>query len=309
MNSKSNSTESFDAESPADNLAEALIREHARLGSRDDEELISRILVRTFGKSATAPVNPSNVQKMTTREWVQMGTAVAAVIAVLLLALSMLQFRNGRTSDTFHMTVEFVEEPSDEVELTTVTNVSPARKSARPFRNDYYPRIEIGDAVSSVTIEDQDFNLVTHFERSFKSLPVKATRNESFTITSDKSTHLGNEILYEGEVIMKHRDFVLTAAILRLVASETDSSQTPAFVAEIAEIRHRASSSVATAALVVFDTASGSLIASGVTNLRNAAGEAQAIDDANEHLVFNGARMEILPIKLEILANPLPILR
>ncbi len=301
------STNFTDPTPPGGALADALLHEHARLGTSDDEELISRILVRTVNKTNAAPVSPAAAHRMAVREWMQLGGAVAAVIALLLIALSMFNVRDGASSDTFHMTVKFVEAAEGDIQVASVDLPKPDQKPARPFQGQVLPQVVNGETVSSVTIEDQDFNLITYFEQSFKSPPAKATRIDSITIIAGRSTRDGDELIFEGNVIVTHHDFVLKTDSLRLVTASQKSGQVPSFIAEFAEISHLATNSKASARKVVFDTATSSLVAHGVVSLTGANGGHPEFDSASERLVFQGDTLKILPDKVEAYANPLPL--
>jgi len=304
MENESKTSSGLNPQSEA--LSDALLREHARLGSGDDEELISRILVQTVNKATTAPVTPAAAPRMAVRDWIQLGGVVAAVIAVLLISLSMFNVRNGASSDTFHMTVKFVEATKD-IQVAAVDLPKPDQKSARPFQGQILPQVVNGETVSSVTIEDQDFNLITHFEQSFKSPPAKATRIDSITIIAGENNRDGDELVFEGNVIVTHHDFVLKAHSLRLQVTDQESGRVPSFTAEFAEISHLATNSKASAKNVFFDTATSSLVAQGVNSLTTSDGNIPDPALVGGQLVFQGENLKVIPNKTEAYANPLPL--
>ncbi len=241
-------------ESSADRLADSLLSEHARLGSGNDDELIGNILAKTVSKAAIIPARP----EFGARNWMIMGTSVAAVVAILLLALSNFSFQDHRrSSDTFQFVVKMtgplpsdgIEKSSPEAERGHVIAVPPN------YGLEVSPDYRVSTEVAAVKIKDGNFLLVSQFDPSMSELPSDQTQVTSVTISADESVHKGNEMNYSGGVVVTHNQFTLTADQLS----------------------------------VMLDKKTGSLIARGRSELTLASGEIKEINPDEEELVLNGA--------------------
>lgn len=273
MNTESNpSKETPEFESAAERLADSMLSEHARLGSGNDDELIGNIFAKTILKSE---VTPAARPAFGARNWMIMGSAVAAVIAVLLIALS--NFRiddSSRSSDTFQFVVTMANTEKPVAEATPEPKLPPKISFATPkaYEGKLEPISQKPSEIDSVEIKDRNFELVSNFDPSLSKLRARPTKIRSIRITADESSHKGSQMHYSGKVIVTHNQFTLTAEKLD----------------------------------VLLDKDSGLLIANGHASLELASGEIRTINPDKEELVLNGDAFTIRPLKFEIYARPLP---
>jgi|GEM_PF-5374207 len=276
MNSKT-SPEIPEFESPSESLADSLIAVHARLGTGNDDELISKILDQTVSRSAVAQARPS----FGIHNWAILGTSVAAVVAILLLVLSNTRLRDhSRSSDTFQFVVKMaapVSLPDHESDRGTGVKNSPSHFSGetRRFEGRLDPVARAGSEVSTIKLNRRNYDLVTGFNPSLDGTPTRETRIQSITISADESVHKGTEVIYSGKVVVTHKDFILTADFLD----------------------------------VLLDTESGVLIARGPAELKLGNGEIKTLDPDVEELVLNGEAYSIRSLRFENNAGTAPGIR
>ena len=259
-------------ESTAERLADSLLSEHARLGSGNDDDLIANIFARTISNPTVTPAPP--VFGM--RNWLLMGTSVAALVTLLLLVLSNMQLKdNARSSDTF----QFVVKMTGPLPTVNTASDTPTHKEGAPpvfaepkaYQGQLNPVSEKPSIVSSVKIKDRNFQLVPQFDPSLNELPKHRTVVQSITISADESVHKGTEMRYSGKVVVTHKQFTLTADSLE----------------------------------VQLDRETGILIARGNSKLTMNTGEIKKLNSENEELILDGDSFRIRPVKYEIYAQPL----
>ena len=104
MNSESNSK---DLNSSSDQLTDALLAEHARLGTGSDADLVKEILLKTID----APIDisqytPAESKSFGLAEWAKVAAAVVAILGLGALALNQMSTgpeiadRDQRTEET-----------------------------------------------------------------------------------------------------------------------------------------------------------------------------------------------------------------
>lgn len=263
--------ETSEFESTAERLADSLLSEHARLGSGNDDELIGKILAKTVAKASITPARPV----FGLRNWMIMGTSVAAVVALLLLALSNFHLKdNRRTSDTFQFVVKVTgslpaRETGNKPEPTP--KESPRFVKSKPYEGELNPVTPTSSEIVLVKIEDRDLQLSSEFTPSLTDVGEERARVQSITISANIALHEGEKMQYSGKVIVTHADFTLTA-------DELD---------------------------VLLDKVTGSLIARGDSELKLTSGEIRKLDPEKEELVLNGDTYLIRALKYEDNASPL----
>lgn len=224
--------------SPApDDLVDALLREHARLGNLDDEGLLASIRARTVARPlATVEFAAPRLRPRATsrRDWLQIAAIVALSLTVLGLFLSQRAVAPQSRASQTHRLVSL----APETVTATVQTDLPA------------PAGQIAPLPASAT----DLPL---------SLAVVSVSAQS------QSHPAPGRLLYEGDVVLHHPDFILTADRIELTAAG-DEADAPvnAFVAHGEGIRVEKRTTaglleVAHATQATYDPAGGRLILAG----------------------------------------------
>ncbi len=256
-------------ESAAERLADSLLSEHARLGSGNDDELIGNILAATVSKTAITPSHP----EFGVRNWMIMGTSVAALVAVLLLVLSNFRLQDHRrSSDTFQFVVKMTGPLSSDQAVAQETGIRPGPQAAGSGRYDgkVKPVYQLDSTVAAIEIKDGNFLLISRFNPSVNEFPAHQSLVNAVTISADESVHKGTEMSYSGKVVMTHNQFTLTADELE----------------------------------VLLDKESGNLIARGRSELKFASGKIKKLDPKVEELVLNGETYSIRALRYERDVSP-----
>ncbi|MCB1065179.1 MAG: hypothetical protein KDN20_19970 [Verrucomicrobiae bacterium] len=250
---------------PRDALVDALLHEHARLGSADDESLLAAIHSRTVAKPAPTRVVELpglNVlspvpRKTSMREWLQIAAVVALSVALvgLFLANRSIPLAEQRNEQTFQLVsrpLTAVVVASDEVRAGIITP--------------YASNPNLGE----IALPHLDNEIAT--SNSFASPgnhdPVNTALLAEFSVSAETLLQLSpDRLVYEGEVILKHADFTLKADRLELASAPGDS-RIGSFVAEGGELRIEKRTSnghveVARATSATWDADGGGIILAG----------------------------------------------
>lgn len=264
-------TNSFGPDTAEDRWIDALLTEHARLGrDGEDEELVYRILANTV----QSPTQPSSVRARAAapqRRWagVGLGAAIAALVSLLLVALMTLPVgkKNAPNSEELRFVVRILESEKSVAALpaktiagqpTTVPTVAsvPVSRGIPALA-----RIELYNPVHSAG----------DFAPSFRS--------EDFRIRADHQQQRDADLVYEGKVLVEHKDFRIEADRVKLRAPGTpaDSSQLP-LLAENVRVVQAGTDCVAEADQLQYDPANASLLLTGITRMSTARGELARFD-------------------------------
>lgn len=301
---------------PAERLADALLAEQARLGTRDDEELVNRILTETVTRRAAvrATRHASAPARFTAREWTQLALSVAAVLALAATVLSLFRFGQESGAETYHFRVKLVEAPDAETPEASPPADRPPARPGRAHEGRFSPEIPTVQPtfrVSSLTLQDQEFNLLTHFERSLDGNALRPAREDAFSIAAAEASTEGTVARFRGGVTVTHSDFQLRADRVEVLYGEEGDSRAPRLVAHGVELTHFPSASKAEARRAVFDTANGALTLDGMETLngRREKAERQAPLTGGETVVFAGEEVRVLAGDAQIHASPPPVTR
>lgn len=228
---------------PADEaLADALLREHSRLGSLDDEVLLANIRLRTVAKPVAAgePRASSRVRSRTSaREWVQIAAIVALSLTVLGLFFSQRRIEKAwRTEQAQHSMAPVDPE-------ITATVQSDVRSKSGPTLAQSHPGVVSKPDIRTLTLAD-------------------------LSVEAQSISHLAPGLLvYEGDVVFRHPDFVIKADRIDLTSSGPNRDDpVKSFVArgEGVEIEKRSANGaveIARAAEATYDADAGRLILAG----------------------------------------------
>jgi len=283
-------------------LADALLREHARLGDRDDEVLVRRVLQATVDKPARLATRPA--PRVARREWVQVALGAAAVITLVAAILSLWTVGESPEPHTFRLTVRFAESSRPVGDIPPREDAAIASSGQRSPATSIPPR-PAGETIASVTLEDTEFNRVSHYDNEESVLP-NSSREETLTITAEEIRPVPpgragerESVHYRGNVVVTHDDFVLRASAVDVfpAGEEGNASAAPRLVAFTAELTHYASSSRAVAGRFDYDTLTGALTASDVLAFSRQAGgqEPDRTWQEGGRLVFYRGRVDPLP--------------
>jgi hypothetical protein len=238
-------SESHPATTPQDRLTDALLREHARLGSLDDEGLLATIRARTVARpsSVTDFPAPSQRPRTTTREWMQIAAIVALSLTVLGLFLSQRRVAQETRAGKMH---QLVSHPKADV--TATVRVEPDTADS-PSLAKTHPGVVSPPDVRALTLAE-------------------------FSVSAESTFQLApGRLIYEGDVVLHHPDFTLKADRLELTSTDgADNAPVETFVArgEGIEIEKRSANGsieIARASQATYDSDGGRLILAGGATL------------------------------------------
>lgn len=294
MNSKSDSR---DLSPVQDRLTDALLAEHARLGEEPDNELVANILLNTVD----APVEISRHLKPSRpafglADWAKVAAAVVAILAIGTVFLMTSNSgpdqagsnpRGGeRAEQVFHLVIQTESRPSDEKKAGS----SPFLVSTKPGSKKVLP-VDFHDSTSG-RFPDFDMELAElsppghQFGQSIDELPQINSVRSTFSLASNASTDTEGKIIYSGNVILKHQDFVIHADSLVMERS----TGSPMLKALNARINHGSGDCIAEASTVVFDPAREELVANGVNRLLRH-GVEETLDGGTATVVFDSGNV------------------
>lgn len=261
-------------ESPQDArqaLTDALLREHARLGTADDESLLAAVRARTVERPAATrivdlPVSRHEAHRRTSaREWMQMAAAVTIAFALVGLFLSRQSVNHsGRSEQTFQLI-------SQQETLPRLTAVAVASDSAAsPGREPVPAEPELGGFTFPNLVGVDSVDSETIFAPSESADPASQELLAEFSVSAERILQVSpDRLVYEGGVILRHPDFTLEADRLELSRLDDESgSRIDAFVAEGAAVTVEKKSAdgvteVARASTATWDARRGGLVLAG----------------------------------------------
>ncbi|MEO0414940.1 MAG: hypothetical protein AAF226_08315 [Verrucomicrobiota bacterium] len=273
MNSTSNNFHHDD--SPEDRLADALLSEHARLGSGRDEDLIKNILTATVhagdsGEDIVAA--PTNIVNFGAANWMKLAASVAVIVGAIAFGLnaSKLTSPNSnvadapRHSETFHI-VKYVESDSQSTQRVqpeqpsagrniSVTQAAPAVET--PATTAQLPNAPFLAESAPVSDGMQGPSVTEMPEPQVKTFSVAAANIE----------RVKGATIYSGEATLRHPEFLIRADSLRVVRNDRSSNGIPTFFAQNAVIEGSNSISRAEAAEISYHASSGQIELRGVVN-------------------------------------------
>ena len=283
--------DSKDLSPSQDRLTDALLTEHARLGKEPDKELVTNILLNTVN----APVEFSQYQRtarasLTRGEWTKVAAIVIGIVSIGAIALNYgpgpkVAKETHRQEETFHLVVKYVESDREKVGSRPV--VQKVLLSEPGTARDLPVAVEtFGGGINSIEIAETDLSAPSHeFGHSLDQLPTVSSVRSTFTLAANVTTPASrsNSVIYSGNVILSHRDFILKADSLVM----EKSSETPMLKALNATLEHRDGNYKTTADSITFDPSSEELVAQGVTRLTRRGADQNLANDA-AIVVFEG---------------------
>lgn len=279
---------------------DAALSEHARLGNEGaDEELILRILQETVHRPArTATAGRP-------REWRTFAVAsiaVAALVALSLVALSSVSVdAPARRSDELRFVVRVVEPATGAI--ATAATTSP-RVAAVPHSGPVEvttPRLSSSPTLTGPS--NGSLELVTEFGPTFASLPRQTVRDETLRITADRGVSAGDEITYEGDVVVEHDLFRIEADSVRVPAPggaspEAGPMETAPLQARGVRVVQPGIDCIAEADSLRFDPVSGQLVLTGVRRVETDRGELARFAPGDQLVLSaNGFSVETAPVE------------
>lgn len=279
---------------------DAALSEHARLGNEGaDEELILRILQETVHRPArTATAGRP-------REWrtfAVASVAVAALVALSLVALSSVSVdAPARRSDELRFVVRVVEPATGAI--ATAAPTSP-RVAAVPHSGPVEvttPRLSSSPTLTGPS--NGSLELVTEFGPTFASLPRQTVRDETLRITADRGVSAGDEITYEGDVVVEHDLFRIEADSVRVpvpggASPEAGPMETAPLQARGVRVVQPGIDCIAEADSLRFDPVSGQLVLTGVRRVETDRGELARFAPGDQLVLSaNGFSVETAPVE------------
>lgn len=290
----------------SERFIDAALSEHARLGCNGvDDELVHRILRETVNRS-TGPTRVLITPPRDRRLWVKCGAVVAALVTLVLVALSSLEIgQKERSSDEFRFLVRYAADP--ELEDQPVDPAPPMREAERYLA----PLDLVANATRLETAPEfltRNIELVTSLDPSFELLPSdrRWVRQESFRITADRSRASGNRLIYEGRVVVEHLLFRIEADEVTLPAPGGSASGiSHPLLARGVKVFQTSPARVAVAKDLSFDPVSGTLTLTGVHLFETSEGKLRQFA-TGDRLVLEGERFTVeSPAEMKYAAPPL----
>ena len=249
--SHSNSAESSDP------LTEALLSEHARLGTANDEGLLATVRARTI--EVPGPMEPVSVTKahFGWADWAKVAAMVTIALGGLWLVLQMGTDKPVVSGERPEHTLRLVVIPQAKPGVPSVAREDRGQVKVPDSRG---AEQEAGMSFENFELADLSLSTELLSEFSVSAKKISETRDEKF-------------LVYEGDVLLKHPDFTLKADRLELAADLRDGERlVGGFVASGDEIeidRYSAAGGmeVATAREVTYSPEGGALILRGGASL------------------------------------------
>lgn len=220
-------------------IVDSLLREHARLGAGDDEELVHSILAATVelphSQSATTTRSSSPMQAPSLgQSWLRVAAVVVVTFTVLSVFLINLKPENqaqaespgeGRDEVVFQVVVE-----SDEGRAASSGRID--RKILISSRYPSNIRPTISSPSLSGRVSDVELSSVelfspdsVDFDRSIEQFPERSRIESTFLVAANETTRDGRKVIYSGNVVLRDEHFTLQADSLVLDRSSGGESE------------------------------------------------------------------------------------
>lgn len=219
-------------------IVDSLLRDHARLGTGDDEELVQSILAATVelprphAVSTTRFSSPEQGPSFG-KSWLRIAAMVAVTLTALVVIISLKPEKRaqaqssseGRDEVVFQVVVESNERrpaQSGRIDRKILissrypSNTRPAISS--PSLSGRVPVVEL----SSVELISPDS---VDFERSIENFPERSRIESTFLVAANETTRDGRKVIYSGNVVLRDEHFTLNADSLVLDRSSSGESQ------------------------------------------------------------------------------------
>lgn len=218
-------------------IVDSLLREHARLGTSDDEELVRSILIATVEapRIHSSPIaRTSSKVRSSGHKW--MGLAAMVTVTLSVLSVLLINLRSGNHSQAvaggaerdevvFQVVVEADEgipsspERIDRKILISSRYPSNTRPAfSPPSLNGTVPEVELS-SVELISPDSMDF------DRSIEKFAEKSRVESTFLVAANETTRDGRKVIYSGNVVLRDDHFILRADSLVLDRSSSGDSQ------------------------------------------------------------------------------------
>lgn len=217
----------FPSETPPEEaFVDAALREHARLGTAGrDSDLIRSILLATVEKPKTGSA-PAPGNRGDRKLWIAGLSAAAAILALLATLLALLPFRSGsRDAEEIRFLVQYA--PPVETESASAFSSAPVPQEPAPFTGEI--KIEIskpGLVPEPLRVGDLS-PLDIPFTPSFSDLPAPHIREHRLQIIADRTREFDGRRLYEGNVEVRHQNFILNSERVELFGGGGEDPPAP----------------------------------------------------------------------------------
>ncbi|MEM7602984.1 MAG: LptA/OstA family protein [Verrucomicrobiota bacterium] len=263
---------------------DASLREHVRVGSSpEDDELVRSILVATVEKQKSPGV-PTTMKSQERKFWLAGVASAAAILAALATLLAVLPFRNSnREVEEIRFIVQYG--PSNEGQIVSSFAAAAPQREPEPFSGSIEVNVDHGPPISTEPRIGEPAAIDLAFEPSFSEVPAPATREDRMQISADKTTKDGDYRIYEGNVIVQHEDFHLTADRVELSSpSRGELAVEISLVSTNALLEQTSPSRTALARELQYEPLVNRFTLSGVTFLDSAQGRLSSF--ADDDLVY-----------------------
>jgi len=289
--------------SPAeDRLMDALLSEHARLGQTSDEELVANILRQTIHASVIVPMAsplPLRTSRHVSRpffgrsDWLKAAAMVAGIAFLGALLLKGIKTKepgplavfpsSKRQEQVFQLVIQETTDAKQQgVARTHATTAYLSTQAGEVVTAPFEIKASVLDSLDSVdSLKLADSGQPALFGPSVTSHPKP---RPVFTLAANESSRNREEMIYRGDVVLTHHDFILKAD--SIVVDKSGALLN----ASNASLTHRAGAYQTQAKAVTFSPASGELIARGVQKLMTE-GKEKRIDKTVSSVIFDAGQV------------------
>lgn len=269
-----------------DILTDALLSEHARLGGEgSDEALVNEILLNTVRAPievdfATVKNPPRPSHRMNFADWAKVAAIVLVIgfLGVLLLNQFNTDGSNltsveddARTEDVFHVVIKSAPK-ADTVDQApkTMAQRKIELSHTKPVMGGNSYQIAITEIPALLPGED-------NFEQSMVLVDNAPIELPSFTLAANDTVKTKDKVIYSGEVLLTHQDFVIEADSVAMGTSTSEKGLIKALNANLVCANHAIETR---AESISYDPVSGTLVARGIREFLKD-GQSQNLFDAS----------------------------
>ncbi|HRQ87990.1 MAG TPA: hypothetical protein PLA50_04285 [Bacteroidia bacterium] len=283
----------FGPASPDERLVDAALSEHARLGrERHDDELVLRILAETVHRPQTVPSPALRSARRLPMPAIPMIGTIAALLALLLAALSSLPTAKApqqRFSDEVRFVVHIQEPQASATPQPGSTPVASVLPASGPIGVPTWQVSGLPRPAGLPTIARVDVERYPSVGTALDALPHRSLRSEDLRITADRGQQSEQGLVYEGQVVIEHRDFRIEAVRAQIPSSPSADAT---LLANGVRVVQPSSQCVAEAEALHFDPAKGELVLTGVSRMETSKGTL-AHFQPNDQLVLSSRGFSI----------------